>query len=133
MFQLDEKLAQDSHFVLQGPLCEIRLANDARFPWLILIPHVERLTELHQLDDQQMHQLLQESKRAAAALQQLFQPTKINVANLGNVVRQFHWHVVARFETDAAWPGPIWGNGSPQPYEKGLLEQRLTALREALA
>ncbi|NVK24121.1 MAG: HIT domain-containing protein [Gammaproteobacteria bacterium] len=116
MFELAPEFIRDSVLVTKLKLCQVRLQNDQRFPWLVLIPEVNEVTEVHQLSQQQQNQLIQESCLVSSTLKALTQSTKINVANLGNVVAQLHWHVVARFEDDEAWPGPIWGVGSAVPY-----------------
>ncbi|SDJ32359.1 Diadenosine tetraphosphate (Ap4A) hydrolase [Ferrimonas sediminum] len=109
MFQLHERLAQDSVLVGELPLCQIRLAKDARYPWLILVPKQNGTRELHQLTADAQQQLMKESCSVAAIMEQHLTPDKINVASLGNVVEQLHLHHVARFQQDDAWPGPIWG------------------------
>ena len=123
MFTLDPRIDRDSILIAKLELCQLRLQNDQRFPWLILIPEVEGVTEVHELDNIVSMKLLSESNVIAAALAKVTQCKKVNVANLGNVVSQLHWHVVARFETDEAWPAPMWGVGVSVPWEQ---KKRLT-------
>ncbi|MCL5797074.1 MAG: HIT domain-containing protein [Gammaproteobacteria bacterium] len=103
-FNLDPRLEQDSIFITDLPLCQVRLENVRNFPWLILVPRVDNLTEVHQLSVEQQAQLMDESSRCAQALNQCFALDKINVGALGNVVSQLHWHVVGRRTDDDAWP-----------------------------
>jgi len=117
MFVLDERIENDSTLIAELSLCQIRLQNDSRYPWLVLVPKINDVTEVHELSLEQQTLLMQESSLVAKCLQQVTHCKKINVANLGNVVSQLHWHVVARVEDDATWPGPIWGVGSAIPYE----------------
>lgn len=112
MFKLDPRIEKDSIFVKELPLCQLRLQNDSRYPWFVLLPRVNELTEVHQLSEHEQMQLMKESALVSKALTATTQCKKINVANLGNVVEQLHWHVVARFEHDQTWPGPIWGIGA---------------------
>jgi diadenosine tetraphosphate (Ap4A) HIT family hydrolase len=116
-FQLDPRLEAESFPLGRLKLCEARLFNDARFPWLILVPARAGLVEIIDLDEAGRQLLMQEIAFAAAALKTVTNCHKLNVAALGNQVRQLHVHVIARFETDAAWPNPVWGRGTRLPYE----------------
>lgn len=116
-FRLASRLAADSLFLVDWPLCQVRLMDDARFPWLILVPRRPGLEEWTELGAKDSAQLAQEIGKAGQALARMFAPTKLNVGALGNIVRQMHVHVIARFETDAAWPGPVWGQGARIPYD----------------
>ena len=118
MFVVDQRIEKDSILVTELELCQVRLQNDKRFPWLVLLPKVSALIEVHELTDAQQSQLMLESSKVAKVLKKITSCKKVNVANLGNVVSQLHWHVVARFENDDAWPGPIWGIGTAQSYSK---------------
>ncbi|WP_119268239.1 HIT domain-containing protein [Taklimakanibacter deserti] len=125
-FLLAQRLEADSLFLVDWPLCQVRLMDDARFPWLILVPRRPGLEEWTELEPEDSALLAQEIGRAAEALARMFTPTKLNVGALGNIVRQMHVHVIARFATDAAWPGPVWGQGLRIPYE-ALPRDRLCA------
>ena len=125
-FRLAERLEADSVYLTDWPLCQIRLMDDARFPWLILVPRRPGLEEWTQLDPSDSAALAGEIGKAGHALAQIFRPTKLNVAALGNIVRQMHVHVIARFESDGAWPGPVWGQGTRIPYE-ATARDRLSA------
>jgi diadenosine tetraphosphate (Ap4A) HIT family hydrolase len=92
------------------------MMNDARYPWLMLVPRRPNLTELFELAVTERAILMEEIATVSIALKELTQCRKLNIATLGNVVSQLHVHVVARFEDDGAWPDPVWGNGRPQPY-----------------
>src|SRR5262245_33303578 len=114
-FRLAERLGADSVFLIDWPLCQIRLMDDARFPWLILVPRRPDLEEWTELGPEDTARLAGEIGRAGRALAETFSPTKLNIGLLGNIVRQMHVHVVARFDTDTAWPGPVWGHGGRTP------------------
>ena len=118
MFELDPRLATDSVLIKELPLSQCRLANDSRYPWLILVPKIANVTEVHELTESQQIQLIKESSIVAKALKKLTGCNKVNVANLGNVVSQLHWHIVARNSNDEAWPGPIWGVGEAVPWNQ---------------
>ena len=133
MFSLHPQLEKDSLLLGRMPLCQVRLSLDANYPWCLLIPERETVTEIHHLTEQDRHQLMNESCRLAEVMVSLFDPKKINVAALGNMVPQLHVHHVARFETDPAWPGPVWGKVPAKAYSPAALEEWTNKLRNALA
>lgn len=132
MFDLDEHLANDTMKVGDMPLSIVLLMKDARFPWAILVPRRQGLVEFHDMTQADRRDLMEEAARVSAALRKLTGATKMNVAMLGNAVRQLHVHVVARHEDDDAWPRPVWAVGSPVPYAEGEAEACAAALRGAL-
>lgn len=131
-WQLHPQLAADSHPVAAFALCELRLMDDANYPWLVLVPRVAEARELTDLTRAQRHGLSDETDRAARALDALVRPFKLNVAALGNLVPQLHVHVIARFEGDPAWPAPVWGRVAARPYTPEQLVERIARLQEAL-
>lgn len=132
MFELDERLANDAVVVGDMPLSLVLLMRDQRFPWAILVPRRNGLVEFHDLSAADRRTLADEAADVSAALQKLTGAEKMNVAALGNVVRQLHVHVVARFATDDAWPRPVWGAGAAVPYADGEAEACAAALKSAL-
>lgn len=132
-WHLHPQLADDTHPLAQFALCDVRLMDDANHPWLILVPRVENAVEVIDLDGAQQAQLMQEIDRASRALQAAVKPHKLNVAALGNMVPQLHVHVIARFHDDIAWPRPVWGMATAQPYSPELLIARVEALSAALS
>jgi len=129
-FLLDPQLEADTFPVGDLAVSTVRLMDDQRFPWLILVPRRTGLTELIDLEGEARATLTQEIDRAARALKALTGCDKLNVAALGNQVRQLHIHVIARFTTDAAWPRPVWGVGERRTYaapQAMLLVSRLRA------
>ena len=131
-WHLHPQLAEDTHPVAHWTLSELRLMDDANHPWLILVPRVEDAVELIDLSEIQQAELTREIARASRALQVAFKPHKLNVAALGNLVPQLHVHVIARFEHDIAWPRPVWGMASAQPYSPEALVRRIERLLAAL-
>ena len=131
-FSLDPRLAADSCAVATLPLCEVRLMQDARYPWLILVPRQAGLVEISDLAAAAQTRLWQEVNQAAAALRAVAPCDKLNLGALGNIVRQLHVHVIARRIGDAAWPGPVWGHGAALAYADAELAVRRDALRQAL-
>lgn len=118
MFELHPQLAKDCYFVCDLSLSSILLMNDSQFPWLIQVPRVDNIKEIIQLDDIQQQQLWKESLFIQRTLQSLYQPDKLNIAALGNMVPQLHVHHIARYTTDLAWPGPVWGKVDAKAYSE---------------
>ena len=131
-FILNDSLAKDTIHLLELPLCRFLLMNDRRYPWLILVPRYIDLSEIHDLRDKDQSTLISEVTAATRALEKLFQPEKINVAALGNIVSQLHIHVIARFEEDEAWPNPVWGIGKNVIYPKNEVKPLVNQLTTAL-
>ena len=132
-FELDPRLAADSHWVADGPVCQVRLMDDTRFPWLVLVPRIAGAIEWFDLDDADRRAVFDEASQAARLLREQSGCDKINIGALGNIVRQLHVHVVARSVGDAAWPGPVWGSGEAKRFSAFALESRLAELRLQLA
>ncbi|HZH53393.1 MAG TPA: HIT family protein [Microvirga sp.] len=134
-FQLDSRLEADTIPVGDLSLCSVLLLNDARFPWFVLVPRVEGASELTDLSDEQAIRLMQEIRIATRVMTSLSRPDKVNVGALGNIVTQLHVHVIGRFRSDPAWPGPVWGYGTRSPYPDhaatALIERAATLFAEA--
>ena len=131
-FQLDPRLAADTFLVGETPLSQVLLMNDARYPWLILVPRRSDVTEPFELSEADQPQLWQESMRLGGAMKAHFAADKLNIAALGNQVAQLHVHHIARFHADDAWPGPVWGVGSAVPHSDPALEVLKGELRSLL-
>lgn len=131
-FALDPRLAGDSVPVIELPLCSVRLMNDSRFAWLLLVPRRAATSEIHELDGIEQERLWREIRLASEALRAVAPCDKLNLGALGNIVRQLHVHVVARREGDAAWPGPVWGSGAAEPYAAPVRERLVAALHDRL-
>lgn len=133
MFTLHSQLENDTIVIGDFQLSKVLLMNDARYPWLILVPKRQNLTEIHQLSSADQQQLIAESSFVSEQMMRLFKADKMNVAALGNMVPQLHLHHVARFKDDACWPKPIWGVGEATAYSETELEDILKQIRQALS
>jgi diadenosine tetraphosphate (Ap4A) HIT family hydrolase len=131
-FELDPRLAADTHVIGDLELSRVLLMDDARFPWLILVPRRADMRDLIDLRTDEQHVLLHEIGRCANTLRNMEKPDKLNIAALGNIVAQLHVHVIARTRQDAAWPRPVWGVGERIGYDPAALKLRLSSLRVAL-
>ncbi len=112
MLMMDSRLELSSSFVIYLDLCQVRLSDNAAFPWVILIPKREGVCEIIDLDSDDQHRLMQEIAITSHIMKQLFHPHKLNIASLGNVVSQLHIHIIARYQSDQAWPNPVWNTVS---------------------
>ncbi len=132
-FQLDANIERDSRHIIDLTLCEVRLQNEDRFPWIVLIPRKPDIVELIDLEMEDLHQLTEEIAFASHAMRTLFGPDKLNVGSLGNSVRQLHIHIIARHEKDLAWPNPVWGYFEySREYSSDTLRRRIEQLKRAL-
>lgn len=132
MFALHPQLASDSLVIGQFELSTLLLMNDHQFPWFILVPRREDVTEVFQLDQAERAQLMNESCWLAEALKDAFGAHKINVAALGNVVSQLHIHHIVRYREDPAWPAPVWGKLPAVPYTDEQLRECIARLQTVL-
>ena len=136
-FKLNELLIRDSIELCDFPLSKLLLMNDSQYPWFVLVPRVENIQDIYQLDWEQQKKFLNESSLLSELLMQVFQGKKMNVATLGNICPQLHIHHIVRFETDKAWPNPVWGAFPMQSYNEvdlvSLKEKILPALETILA
>lgn len=116
MFNLDSRLANDTLVMGDFALCRLLLMNDRQYPWFILVPRREEVSELFQLDADDQQLLWQETTGLAEVLKDTFGADKMNVATLGNMVSQLHMHVIVRRKADPAWPAAVWGRHPAVPY-----------------
>ena len=131
-FELDTRLATDSVLIADGPLSQIRLMNDDRFPWIVLVPRVSGASEWIDLNGDQQRLLLAEINQISRHLKQKPGVAKLNIGALGNIVPQLHIHVVGRHRDDAAWPGPVWGSGAAERFTPDMLAERVAHWRSRL-
>lgn len=120
--RLDPRLEADTTFITDWPVNRVLLMNDANYPWLVLVPRLEGLRDFHDVPSEDEAVFQDEINRAARALKQITGAAKMNTAALGNMVPQLHVHVIARFESDVAWPDPVWGKHPAVPYGDGEAE-----------
>ena len=137
MAALHPQLEKDCIYIGRLKLCHLLLMNDANYPWFILVPDCEQISEIHQLSREERWQLMEESHLLARCMEKLFEPDKLNVAALGNQVPQLHVHHIARFTVDPAWPKPVWGQLPAQAYQAddsaAMVHRMISCLGENLA
>jgi len=124
IFKLDTKLEEDSIFVTRYQNIQIRLMKDARFFWLLLIPERADICEWHDLSQSEQQAINTLTNLFSKTLKDTEKADKINIGALGNMVRQFHFHIILRYCDDIAWPGPVWGAGSLQSPSQAVISER---------
>ena len=132
-FKLHSQLAADTFKVLTLEVSQLLLMNDARYPWLILVPQVSDMRDLHNLPAKQYQAVTQEITQVSEVLESIAQAHKMNVGALGNMVPQLHIHIIARQIDDAAWPAPVWGVGEIQPYSQDAADTLIQQLVSKLS
>jgi len=136
MPELHPRLAEDCIIIATLPLSRLLLMDDSRFPWFLLVPDREGITDIGQLEDHDQQQLFLESTALNRAMHHVFNPDRMNIACIGNVVSQLHVHHVARYQHDACWPAPVWGHcqtqGSAVPYSDKDSNDVVNRLKTAL-
>jgi diadenosine tetraphosphate (Ap4A) HIT family hydrolase len=126
------RLRKDCLLLGQLDLCHVLLMRDAHYPWVILVPDREDVTEIHHLNEADQQQLMRESVLLSRVLETAFSPDKLNIAALGNIVPQCHVHHVVRYRSDAAWPAPVWGRVPAMEYQEEALAEVVATLKQAL-
>lgn len=128
MFTLHPTLKKDTVEVTRLDICHVLLIRDKTYPWLILVPGKDGLRDLDDLNEDDRVQVMAEIDHVSKAMKRIFQPYKMNVAALGNMVEQLHIHVIARTQDDPAWPAPVWGAGPRTDYNDDERNQLITKL-----
>lgn len=132
IFTLDPRLHADTFPVVRLGLCQLLLMNDQRWPWLILVPQRAAITELHELTPLDQTMLTFETGLVAQTLKTVTSCHKLNIGALGNIVQQFHMHLIARNVGDPSWPGPVWGHGTKTPYTEAAAAELIAAIKQNL-
>ncbi|MBX7173682.1 MAG: HIT family protein [Pyrinomonadaceae bacterium] len=131
-FVLHPQLEKDTFFVGALNVSNILLMNDNRYPWIILVPRIHDVCDLTDLTLPQRTEFTEEINHVAGLMKQAYQPDRLNIGMLGNVVPQLHCHIIARFNEDFAWAKPVWGIGETIPYTKEQQEKIIPLLQKLL-
>ena len=131
-FTLDPTLEKDTVEIKRLGVCRVLLMRDKTYPWIIMVPAIPGLRDFDDLSPTHRTAVTTEMDQVSKALKSVCQPYKINVAALGNVVEQLHIHVIARFQDDAAWPGPVWGAHPPIDYDEEKRSELISKIKSAL-
>jgi len=131
MFKINKKFLKSSHHITDLKLCSIRLHNNSKFPWLILIPQRNKITDISDLNSKDQILLMKEIVHVSKIMKKLFKTSKLNVEKIGNIVSQLHIHIIARSKKDSSWPLSVWVVKSKN-YSKIALRNMEEKVREAL-
>ncbi|MDD5578348.1 MAG: HIT domain-containing protein [Methylobacter sp.] len=131
-FTLHPRLRQDCIVIGRLQLCQLLMMDDSQYPWFILVPEKAELVEIYQLNKAERELLIAESSYLAENLAILYKADKINIAALGNLVPQLHIHHIVRYQTDKAWPAPVWGKFEAVPYTEREITDNITRLKDQL-
>jgi diadenosine tetraphosphate (Ap4A) HIT family hydrolase len=127
-FQLHPQLKQDSIELGKLNLSRLLLINDSQYPWFVLVPEIQNITEIYQLSKEDQQLLQHESALLAESLADSYKADKMNIANIGNIVSQLHIHHIVRYKNDIAWPAPVWGKFEAIPYT----EQQIAEIKQTI-
>ena len=119
--QVNKNFLKSSHFISDLKLCEIRMIDNSKFPWIILIPKRKKITDISELNKKDRSLLMDEIVYCSNLMKKIFKTSKLNVEKIGNIVPQLHIHIIARKKTDTTWPLSVWVTKS-KPYTKKKFE-----------
>lgn len=131
-FTLHQQLKKDTFFIGSLKIADILLMNDSRYPWLILVPRINEVCDITDLSTEQRAEFNEEINHVASLIKKAYQPERMNIAMLGNIVPQLHCHIIARFKEDFAWAKPVWGIGEAISYTKEQQEKIIPLLQKLL-
>lgn len=131
MFQLNKQFNKSSHFVTNLELCQVRLNDNSKFPWIILIPKKNDIFQIMDLKKKDQIKLMEEIHYCSKVIKKNFKCFNLNIEKVGNIIPQLHIHVIARHKKDITWPLPVWVT-KPKPYSKNNLEKILIKLKKII-
>ena len=129
MNKISKKFIKDSHLIISLKLCSVRLIDNCKFPWIILIPNRKDITDITELKSKDQTLLLKEIIFCSKLMKKIFKTKKLNVEKIGNIVPQLHIHIIARFKQDIAWPLPVW-SVKGEPYSKQVLFKTILKIKQ---
>ena len=130
MNSVDKNFLKDSYYINRLKLCTIRLINNSKFPWIILIPNRKNKTDITDLNVKDQILLMKEIVHCSKLMKKIFKTPKLNVEKIGNKVPQLHIHIIARFKKDSSWPLSVWVVKG-KPYTKKTLSETISKINKA--
>ena len=127
--KVNKKFLKNSHFIINLKLCSVRLIDNSKFPWIILIPNRKNITDITELKLKDQTLLMKEIVYCSKLMKKIFKTRKLNVEKIGNIVPQLHIHIVARFKKDSSWPLSVWVVKG-KPYTKILLDKNIAKIKK---
>ena len=129
MKKLNKNFLKESHFIIELNLCSVRLIDNSRFPWVILIPKKKNITDITELNLKDQILLMKEIVFCSKLMKKIFKTKKLNVEKIGNIVPQLHIHIIARSTKDSTWPLSVWVTKG-KPYLKEPLKKIIDLLKK---
>ena len=126
--KVNKNFLKESYFIINLKLCSVRLINNNKFPWIILIPRRKNITDITELNSKDQFLLMKEIVDCSKLMKKIFKTKKLNVEKIGNIVPQLHIHVIARSVKDSSWPLSVWVV-TGKPYSKALLDKTITKIK----
>ena len=130
MNKVNKSFLKDSHFITELNLCSIRLIDNAKFPWIILIPNRKNITDITELNSKDQTLLMNEIVHSSKLMKKVFKTKKLNVEKIGNIVPQLHIHIIARHQNDITWPFSVWVTKG-KFYSKDTLQKVISKLKKS--
>ena len=130
MFKINNKFLKSSHYIVDLKLCSVRLNDNSKFPWLILIPKRKNVTDISDLNSKDQILLMKEIVFVSKLMKKLFKTSKLNIEKIGNIVPQLHIHIISRKKTDSSWPLSVWVVKGKK-YSAKTLKEVLNKIRSA--
>ena len=127
--KVNKNFLKDSHLITELKLCSVRLIDNAKFPWIILIPKRINITDITELNSTDQMLLMKEIVHCSKLMKKIFKTKKLNVEKIGNIVPQLHIHIIARFAKDSTWPLSVWVVKG-KPYTKTLLAKTISKIKK---
>jgi diadenosine tetraphosphate (Ap4A) HIT family hydrolase len=127
--KVNKKFLKDSHFITDLKLCSVRLVDNSKFPWIILIPNRKNISDITELTLKDQNLLMKEIVHSSKLMKKIFKTKKLNIEKIGNIVPQLHIHVIARSTKDSSWPLSVWVVKAI-PYSKTLLDKTIIKIKE---
>jgi diadenosine tetraphosphate (Ap4A) HIT family hydrolase len=129
MNKVNKSFLKESHFISDLKLCNVRLIDNSKFPWIILIPNRKNITDITELKLKDQNLLMKEIVHCSKLMKKIFKTKKLNVEKIGNIVPQLHIHIIARFVKDSSWPLSVWVV-KRKPYSKVILDQTINKIKD---
>jgi diadenosine tetraphosphate (Ap4A) HIT family hydrolase len=129
MEKINKNFLKDSHFITEFKLCSIRLIDNSKFPWIILVPKRKNTTDISELSSKDQILLMKEIVYASKIMKKTFKAFNLNVEKIGNIVSQLHIHIIARSQKDSSWPLSVWVE-KKQTYFKEDLKKTIKKLKK---
>jgi diadenosine tetraphosphate (Ap4A) HIT family hydrolase len=129
--KVNKNFLKTSHYITDLKLCSVRLIDNEKFPWIILVPKRNKVTDITNLNTKDQVTLIKEIVFCSNVMKKIFKTTKLNVEKIGNIVPQLHIHIIARKKSDSSWPLSVWVVKG-KPYNKSLLKSMIKKLEEGI-